>query len=186
MELLFSHILVPETFIYFYFIYILAYPRILVFGKMAYRSIPVSRTDIRIRVSGQHSSAYLAGFQLPLVCCGSAKSWAADSTYKASWHKLVGYQFLVEAPNPGLQTILNPPNSDFVFYLNPSYENCLSKYPLQVSARCPGLPAKPEFITLCRTRLLVNLGAPWNFEFNLLRYRWFTMFETWVSKLLYR
>ena len=48
-------ILVPETFIYFYFLYILAYPRILIFGKMAYRSIPVSRTGIRIRVSGQHS-----------------------------------------------------------------------------------------------------------------------------------
>ena len=158
------------------------YPRILLFFPIYLNSL---RTTGYVHPRLQFS-AYLAGCQLPLVCCGSAKSWAADSTYKASWHKLVGYQFLVEAPNPGLQTILNPPNSDFVFYRNLSYQNCLSKYPLHVSARCQGLPAKPEFITLCRTRLLVNLGAPWNFEFNLLRYRWFTMFETWVSKLLYR
>ena len=38
--------------IFIYIIYIFAYPRISVFGKMMYRSIDVSRIHIRIQVSG--------------------------------------------------------------------------------------------------------------------------------------
>ena len=53
----FLTLLFSEIFIYFYFLYILAYPRILIFEKMAYRSISISRTGIRIRVSGHHSLA---------------------------------------------------------------------------------------------------------------------------------
>jgi len=52
---IFSHSTSWNFYLFLFFIYILVYPRILVFGKMAYQSIPVSRTGIRIRVSGQHS-----------------------------------------------------------------------------------------------------------------------------------
>ena len=43
--------------IFFYFLYILTYPRIRILGEMAYPRIAVSRTGIRIRVSGQHRRA---------------------------------------------------------------------------------------------------------------------------------
>jgi len=42
---------------FFYFLYILTYPRIRILGEMAYPRIAVSRTGIRIRVSGQHRRA---------------------------------------------------------------------------------------------------------------------------------
>lgn len=48
-----SFVLISASlFLIFLFLYISVYPRILVFGKLAYRSIAVSGTGIRIHVSG--------------------------------------------------------------------------------------------------------------------------------------
>ena len=44
---------------FFYFLYILTYPRIRILGEMAYPRIAVSRTGIRIRISGQHRLMFL-------------------------------------------------------------------------------------------------------------------------------
>ena len=60
---------------FFYFLYILTYPRIRILGEMAYPRIAVSRTGIRIRVSGQHSSSGLtvkdSASRRPLLRCDS-------------------------------------------------------------------------------------------------------------------